>query len=519
MEEFPGFGPDFSSLAEKPAPDFEKKDKKDAKKAKKESLFERGTQTEAKRDDKSEKTSETPKDPPLEKLADDEKQMIVAARKEQVGEELVTAIPDSMAEKEALVAATFLELLETEVASGESVDQALNNSEEQALDIAGLEATIVTDPDQVNEFTAEQNADVQEESSEDDDNSTIADTTNGGMVVPPITIPQPTSGNTLAPPFTTGGGTIPPVFGSSGGGGFAGGNILPVMPDTTPNVSINRSSERHAVGRGLLVGGLIGYMIGRRRGRIKTEKKLLPIQHKLEKQVTDLQQKIAIREEKIRTTVREQVASRPQMQQKIVERMERLQELKRSPEPSNMPERDIVPNQPEQLGKFAMLAGRGVETQARHPEKIKDTEFMTTSELLVIAEKITLEHSSVKKLFEANRLDENGLRRVISAFLRGERYEHVINDNLKSPENFAVPETIQTNGSRQAVIYNQNQNNNYATSITTPTPMSTSSPINQPDGLPGTQPVINDPKQSHSLRAIITIVIIIAVVLLIVIGR
>ncbi len=73
------------------------------------------------------------------------------------------------------------------------------------------------------------------------------------------------------------------------------------------------------------------------------------------------------------------------------------------------------------------------------PERPKLVEAMTVGELLSLAERITVEQSDVKKLFVTNRLNEEGLRRVARAYLRGERYERVLRENLRTPpENYEI---------------------------------------------------------------------------------
>jgi hypothetical protein len=88
------------------------------------------------------------------------------------------------------------------------------------------------------------------------------------------------------------------------------------------------------------------------------------------------------------------------------------------------------------------------------PERPKLVEVMTMPELLRIAERMTVEQSNVKKMFESGRLNEEGLRRVTRAYLRGERYDKVMTENLISPaQNYEVdPYAKRASGSTQEAV-------------------------------------------------------------------
>ncbi|MES2971142.1 MAG: hypothetical protein V4702_02350 [Patescibacteria group bacterium] len=478
-ENFPGIGPDFSSLAEISPPTPEKKDKKKDKKESKKPVFESIKQSEKDgekiKDDKPEKKEPTEKEAPLQKMGEAEQKLaateIAKDLIEERKDEVEAAPADSIEEKVALVAASFDEALVQEIADGKELEAALENSSKLTLEIVGIEAgeSIAEPTESEAENTDTEEVNVPSETSEPteetekDDSTASAATTPSALPSGPTgpTPPVPPHGTGPAGPSSPGGGAWGPT--GPGGAGFTGGNI----PHPTPNITASQAPEyinvRRSNRRHLLVGGLVGYMIGRRRGRIKTEKKLLPIQQKLEKEVKTLEQKIITREERIRTITREQLTQKPEMQHKLVERLQASRELK-----ADAREKPGKVLHKEKIGKFALAGERPFSQErerqlsrfeqsntemtkeqikppepVRAPEKPKTVELMAMADLLLIAEHVKIEGSSVKRLYETNRLNPEGLRRVVKAYLRGEHYELTIHDNLITPEQFVFAETLQ----------------------------------------------------------------------------
>lgn len=128
--------------------------------------------------------------------------------------------------------------------------------------------------------------------------------------------------------------------GPGGGGGYAGG--LPprgpgfggagfnVAPSAANVITQDITAERRAMTQGLLVGGILGYLIGKRRGRIKTEKRLLPIQKKLEKEVKALHETVAIKEQAIRKVAAEKAGALKSVEAKhqFAERLRQESEMR-----------------------------------------------------------------------------------------------------------------------------------------------------------------------------------------------
>ncbi|HSX24228.1 MAG TPA: hypothetical protein VLE74_03955 [Candidatus Saccharimonadales bacterium] len=467
-------GPDFSSLAEKPAPTPEKLDDDDddvvAEKPKPSIIEVLKGEPEKPKDDKLEKKEPEP-EPPLEKLSEDEEQEAALQIAKERAEELENQ-PEPT--EEDLAAAAFVENLEEAIDTGAPVNEAMDSAQQKALEVAGIE----TPPEDIQEEEPEPPAEdvpppveMEEPVEEEEPPAPVPPTAaGGGTGIPPVP-PVPPAAAAAAnmppsPPVPPGAG---PPFAPGGGG--PGGKLPPNTPNT-PNIAANTAPnqppeavyDRHSHAPYVLAGGLVGYLLGRRRGRIKTEKKLLPIQHKLEKEVNDLRDKIRWREEKVRTIVREKVVKEPEAAETIKERYARREEEKErirtkaaerraGSEKSPDEKTAEVLEHPEKIGKFAVLAERPEESSgAASPhryERLREerveqggrrpVEIMTLPELLLIAERIHIEQSSLRRLYETHRLDDEGLRRVVEAYLRGERYDRILNDNLLTPEQLKNP--------------------------------------------------------------------------------
>lgn len=402
MENFPGINPDFSSLAETPEDKPEKKDKKNEKKSKKSSVFESEQNPEVKVDDKKLK-QEKAKEPPLDKLANDEKKLVtetyVDTRESEIQHELQAITPDTIDEVSALANAAYLENLKTRINESESVDEAVldevlsDTTKELGIDTAAIEA-IESD---TNTY----------EGGDDQDDLLAVGSNSGGGNLPPYT---PTLGNS---------GSVPPRSSS-------GIDLSPPSHSAINNQESSSSNtvyERAPTGPYVLVGGIIGYLIGRRGGRIRTEKKLLPVQKKLEAEVVGLQLAVAQGEEKIRNIVRNQHVSSPATSELIVNKL-----VENRFNRHNKHERQ---DSPEKLGRIIISSNKPEFSAGKQ----YDIERMNKNELLNIAQNIPVEYSNVRKLYESNRISEQNLKQIIKAYLNGEKYERYISDALVNYEN------------------------------------------------------------------------------------
>lgn len=203
----------------------------------------------------------------------------------------------------------------------------------------------------------------------------------------------------------------------------------PIGQEESVPLNVALRNERRAQTDGLIVGAIVGYFVGRRRGRIKTEKKLLPVQKKLEKQVKTLQSELITREYQVRQAVREKLVAKPiesitkPIERSVVNGQNKLR-----------PIRNRIST--ERIGHVLVAASSGTEratsvtekqasTKENKPAKLelaaakKKTESMDRTELLAISQNIIVEGTSLRQIYETHLISEKGLRRLVSEHLRG----------------------------------------------------------------------------------------------------
>lgn len=359
----------------------------------------------------------------------------------------------------------------------DSVDSLLDRPESSELDD---ELDMIEDTDPV---AMDEASDIEIElETEDEDPDLDRDATThttpshpvSPLVVPPIVPPSP-----ILPPPTP----IPPIAPPP--------PVINAIPPSPPSpISFRHKSldarssaneqSRHSHWPYVLTGGVVGYLIGRRRGRIKTEDKLLPIQKSLELQVQDLQWQVAEREARVRKFAYERVATKFVVVEKGASpgdlestnklpksNTEKIADVDTAKHPLVNKQAESVVDRPsgtqsnaestvgaiETLATESALLGRvglmspdistgSFETSSRvvdnsgnilpkTPENItRDAAKMNTQELLAIAEKIPVGQYDVRYLFETGRLSKDGLIKIVESYMRGENINHKIQENI-----------------------------------------------------------------------------------------
>lgn len=243
-------------------------------------------------------------------------------------------------------------------------------------------------------------------------------------------------------------------------------------------VSAERLSSRSSAGD-FLLGGFVGYLLGKRRGRIKSEEQLEPVRASLEQEVSTLEQTIRRYEDRARLSSQEQPrASLPdhdraaqetdttsveQAAQKASSEKTRVDEAKPETETSYVSQVDSASSETatrlsrqvlEQSESAAHvqqktvehLTGMGVAREAISyqsgatesrgedarpsltPERI-DT--MPTSSLLRHVESIRYNQTDIRSLFERGELSDRALRGALKEHLRGNSIENYIDKELR----------------------------------------------------------------------------------------
>lgn len=401
-----------------------------------------------KKSDKAEATApvESETEAPLEHLGEAEKQFV---ERELVQAEVAEAEPDiapieRFRELIAEEGHDSDEALQTTLAE---LDELPDNTDDETLSESEAEPESLEASDEPQEFGEEE--------------ILLGDPTDAEAT--PLAPAHPVAGGSGQPPRPP----VPPVAAATPGMPRPGGQpprpaVAPALQAPMPNTHIappapevryvanpNRAGD-------FLVGGIIGYLIGRRRGRIKTEKRLLPVQKKLQKEVADvrsqlLQKEAVIREqaakkklpvhsprsrpERSRPTTVEHEAVKPTPRVELAAPVAAMAvEKPRAEVRASAPEaKALHPTREarEQIGHMLVTA-EALPKQARKEaapkpessaEKPQVTEkhiaTLNRAELLKVSEKIIVDGASLRQIYETKLVGEKGLRRLVQEHLKG----------------------------------------------------------------------------------------------------
>lgn len=353
---------------------------------------------------------------PLETLTDEETQQA----QQEIARDHLQAIEQADAETQAELepATDFLERVsegvDAETAFREAASQAGLSEEEIELVLVEPSAEL---PDDESPEADEEPADTELSANETVINP--AETTDGEVPLPAVAPPAPPSGS-----GGSGRGTPPPAGPAAGASGPVG-SAAPAAPQSTavnpnrlpPAASNHYERNRAAAGQLLLV-GIVGYLIGRRRGRIKTEKRLLPVQRNLEKQVAQLEQDITFKEQQL-------VAAKA----RFTERTKPVNPLVERTQPGRQETRLGLekPVRVERLGQMVVAAEapKIATKKQERPRSIREAfkpeqvRTMRRNELLELSEKIAVEDTNLRRIYESHLLGETQLRHLVSEYLQG----------------------------------------------------------------------------------------------------
>jgi uncharacterized membrane-anchored protein YhcB (DUF1043 family) len=210
--------------------------------------------------------------------------------------------------------------------------------------------------------------------------------------------------------------------------------------------------------QGALAGLFVGYLVGRRRGRIKTEKRLMPIQRKLEKQVGQLYDSLATSEQSVRKLAREKseaLASSKAAQQQFAERLAKASTTEQRPMTTASAERPTA-NRLESTRSEQSRAERSTSGILEAPAVVlaaaaslraerkretepavdfaKKIEAYSPQELDRAAEKIKIDGTTLKELARAHNLDERAVRRVVGTFIEGGNIKEALTHEMVQKE-------------------------------------------------------------------------------------
>ncbi len=186
--------------------------------------------------------------------------------------------------------------------------------------------------------------------------------------------------------------------------------------------------DRRAAGAGeFLLGAFVGYLFGRRRGRINSEAEHEPVKKQLEQKVKQLQSDIEEREVRVRSAARQEKPSPFERQEFMA--------------PAAVASLEAVLSQ-RSGGSETIIAPQNTQEQVENiTSRFATKESIATMPLpqvLEQAKQITYHGESLRDMYEADKIDEKALRETIKAFQSGERHEQRLERGLRQLQEAAV---------------------------------------------------------------------------------
>lgn len=252
----------------------------------------------------------------------------------------------------------------------------------------------------------------------------------GGSAMPPVP-PVPPVRPPTPPP-------LPPLPPSNGGNVPHSPNVAPnSAPVVNPNAAPDSRNERQRRRVNPAASALVGYAIGRRSGRKRAERRYEPKLASLTQELDITKKHLEAREIDLKkaaaNSLREQQAEKYARQQP-----ERAEQLKKKPVTEILRQTVMAP---EKIHSAITPAER--ETTALQPLRpetskvevkpqqqptpeaaTKRAEQLSTPALLKAAESLIIEGVSVRRMYETNKIDRNGLVAIVQEGLKGGNIVH-----------------------------------------------------------------------------------------------
>lgn len=229
-------------------------------------------------------------------------------------------------------------------------------------------------------------------------------------------------GGSINPPSQTSASNSSPTAGG-GPSGFA------VKSRTINSATINTAPKpevsNNAGSGDFLLGGVVGYIIGRRGGRKRTERRLQPEINKLNTEVVATKKHLASREVELRnlasSKAKEALENKTNTREtitppaKLTPVGEILRQTVMAPERAQIM-KAVFENNKESAGT---QSDKKFEKPPTQETAIKRAEQLSTPDLLKAADSLFLDGTSVRRLYDTNRINRRGLIHIVQEGIKG----------------------------------------------------------------------------------------------------